>query len=227
MPHSLGTHNLHDEAGRVTLFADAILFTEAIPTRVRDKVRAASSRARARASGRRVVVCRQQRDLVVVLRRRLWKVTGVTYTPVIGRGEKYEPQAGVTPHRGTFVVLTTWRGKRNKGRRPRAFVVEHRINAAFPPYIRGEAQFRRDAWHAHAAATRELIRRLLDSGYEVDAGGDVNTPEDVDAYAGLARLYPEVGQHFDRLVSSDHLDMVAQLSREGSDHPRLRARVTP
>lgn len=212
--HTLGTHNLHDEAGTVTLFADALLFTEAIPRRIRARV----ARLAARARGRVVVVCRAQPDLVVVLRRRQVKVTGRTYSGVV------HGWAGVTPHRGTFVVLTRWRGRRNRGRRPRAYVIEHRINAAFPPYVRGEEEFRRHAWHQHTAVTVDIIRRLIDSGYDVDAGGDLNTPEDVDGYPGL-RGVEEAGQHFDRLASTDQVVDVRVLSRAGSDHPRLLATI--
>lgn len=207
---SFGTHNLHDDEGVPTLFADVVLFTEAIPPTIRAKVRARRAMLQARLTGYTVRVCRQQRDLVVVLRRRHYKVTGVHYE----LAHKGRPQ--VTPHRGTFAVETI---ERATGRRV-AFVDWHPINAAWPPFIRGEGDFRRRCWWDHHALTMRMIHRYLEAGWEVRAGGDANTPRDVHPYADMLN---EFGRGLDRLASSSPIRNAEVLSRKGSDHPRLRA----
>jgi hypothetical protein len=101
-----------------------------------------------------------------------------------------------------------------------ALVDEHRINAAFPPYIRGEGRFRRIKWELHTRRTLRIIRRLKRKGYTVYAGGDLNTPEGVSGYRGVLH---ETGKHFDRLGSTKPFKRTLVLSKLGSDHFRLRA----
>jgi hypothetical protein len=209
---SFGTHNLHDTAGVPTFFADVVLFTEAVPSSIRAKVRARRARLAGRLSGYTVRVCKDQRDLVVALRRRHYKVTGVLYFPAHGG------RAEVSPHRGTFVVETI---ERATGRRV-VFIVEHRVNAAFEPFIRGEAEWRADRWAKHTAMTEAIIRKYLRDGWAVRAGGDLNTPRLVPGY-GLDIDVDERGTGLDRLASSDVIRHFEVLSRKGSDHPRLRA----
>lgn len=209
---TLGTHNLHDAAGVPTFFADAVLFTEAVPKSIRAKARAARARARARVLGGYTVrVCKKQRDLVVALKRRQYEVTGVRYHLVhLGRAE-------VSPHRGIFVVETI---ERATGRRV-VFIVEHRINAAFPPYVRGEGPWRSERWQMHTAAAIHIIDDYLADGWDVRAGGDLNTPHGlVEGYRGHLN---EVGNGLDRLGSSSPLRNFERLGRRGSDHPRIRA----
>lgn len=206
---SFGTHNLHDAAGVPTFFADVVLFTEAVPATIRAQVRARRARLAARLGGYTIRVCRPQRDLVVALRRRHYRVTATRYRRVHGG------RAGVTPHRGTFAVETI---ERVTSRRV-VFIVEHRINAAFPPYVRGEEDFRATRWTDHDYVTNDWIADYLHDGWEVRAGGDPNTPHGVRAYAGQLEEY---GTGFDRLGSSRELHGET-LSRRGSDHPRLRA----
>lgn len=210
---SFGTHNLHDDAGVPTFFADVVLFTEAIPRTIRAKLRARRARLRARTLGGYTIrVCKKQRDLVVALKRRRYKVTGTRYDLAhLGR-------AGVTPHRGTFAVETI---ERDTGHLV-VFIVEHRINAAFPPYVRGEDEFRAARWQEHTALTLEVIEGYLRGEWEVRVGGDVNTPTKVLGYDWPGLLH-EYGQGFDRLASSSKLHNAERLSRKGSDHPRLRA----
>jgi hypothetical protein len=209
---TFGTHNLHDEAGVPTFFADILIFCEAIAPTIIAKAKQKAAHAKARLAGYTVVVCAQQRDLVVAFRRRDWKIAGRSYTQyVVGRPE-------VSPNRGTFLVFL-------EHRRTGVLVVvvaEHRINAAFRPWIRGERVFRTAMWRKHTDGTLETIQRLEDSGYLVLAGGDDNTPQGVSAYE---RHLTEVGDHFDRLAVSraGSLDNVENLSRQGSDHYRLRA----
>jgi hypothetical protein len=209
---TLGTHNTHDHAGRVTLFADAVGYTEAIGANVREKVAARLSRVRARLGGYRVRVCRRQRDLVFVCRRSVWRITRTRYVPVHGG------RAGVTPHRGTFVIeaVRVATGARE------VFLLPHRINAAFAPYVRGERWFRSARWGWHQAVDEALIADYRARGFEVHALGDVNTPDDVLGFPGLPW---EVGRGFDRVASTIDLDDVTYLGHAGSDHPRLRAQL--
>jgi hypothetical protein len=212
---TIGTHNLHDQTGVPTFFADVIGFTEAIPVNIRARKRARWAKVKARLAGYTIRVCTHQRDLVVALRRRHYKVTATRYHGVHGGVAK------VTPHRGTFVVETRRRvGKlrRAKGRRE-VFLLSHRINAAFPPYIRGEAEFRADCWGRHTATDDSLVADYLARGWVVHLMGDLNTPRGVRG----TDLAFEVGHGFDRIASSEPLVAVEYLSRMGSDHPRLRA----
>lgn len=217
MGRTIGTHNLHDETGIPTFFADAIGFTEAIPSTIRARMRARWANARARLAGYTMRVCSHQRDLVMALRRRHYKVTRTRYVPVHGG------RAKVTPHRGTFVVETIRRKgrlRRPRGRRE-VFLLAHRINAAFPPFKRGEAQFRADRWTDHAATDAALARKYRAAGWVVHILGDLNTPRGVKG----TRLPHEVGHGFDRIGSTVRLRRVQYLSRKGSDHPRLRATI--
>lgn len=202
---SIGTHNTHDEAGRVTLFADAVGYTEAIAGKVRERVRLA-------ARGYAMRVCRHQRDLVFVARRRVWRITRTYYVPV------HKGREEVTPHRGTFVIET----RRRRTRRREVFLVPHRINAAHPPYVRGEPEFRATRWHDHRNTDDAIIREYRAKGWNVHAMGDVNTPPGVVGFPALAW---EVGRGFDRLASTEDLVDVEYLGEAGSDHPRLRARL--
>lgn len=210
---TVGTHNLHDDAGTVTLFADLVMFTESAPPKIRAKVRAATSRSRARLAGYKVFVCRRQRDLVIVAKRSQFKRD-------YRRRRQYrryvEGVAKVTPHRGTFFVPLI---HRESGRRIWAGV-EHRINAAFPQLPdRGEREFRRLAWGRHTAGTLASMAHKATHGHLVVCGGDANTPHGVRAYPG----YDEVGEHFDRIGSTAWLHTLEVLSRVGSDHHRRRA----
>lgn len=196
-PPTIGTHNLLDGAAPATGFAAVVFFTEAT-----DGVHALDQRFH-------VYVCVQQRDLAIAIAR----TTGgydldEHYTRSVFGVRK------VSPHRGTY-WLTDDIAKV-------ALIVEHRINAAFPPYKRGEALFRRLAWWAHTRMTLRLIRRLKRRGYTIYAGGDLNTPEHVRGYRGQLH---EAGFGLDRLGSTEGIKRSAHLSALGSDHKRLRAVV--
>jgi hypothetical protein len=209
---TLGAHNLHDSEGVPTFFADAVLYTEAIPGTIRAKARAARARAAARVLGGYTLrVCKEQRDLAVALKRRHYRVHGVRYL------RAHRGRAHVTPNRGTFCVETY---DRRTGAAV-VFIVEHRINAAFPPHIRGEADFRAQCWHLHTDLTLALIEDYLTAGWCVRIGGDLNTPPDVKGYK--LNLVHERGRGLDRLASSGRLNNFEVLSRSGSDHPRIRA----
>lgn len=199
---SIGTHNLHDEAGIPTFFASVVFFTESDPGAIREAL----------PPGWAMEVCPKQRSLVIAwnkakFRRRLIRPTGYARL-VDGRAE-------VTPDRGTFIVY----GRLHNGRKA-ALVVNHRINAAFPPYVRGEADFRREAWMKHAAHDMHVAKLLQDRGYVVLAGGDLNTPHGISGWKGVLQ---ETGAGYDRLAASVPLSHTERLSPMGSDHARLRA----
>ncbi len=209
----LGAHNLHDEAGVPTFFADVVIFTEAIAPSIVAKARQRRAQAAGRLAGFSTAVCAQQRDLVVAYRRKTFRLTGRSYHRYV------EGVAKVTPNRGTYLVFLEHRETGT----PVVVVAEHRINAAFQPWIRGERTFRTKAWWRHTDGTLETIQRLKDSGYTILAGGDLNTPHGVSGYEGKLG---EVGDGFDRLGSNGRIGRFERLSRQGSDHPRIRALVT-
>lgn len=214
---TIGTHNLHDETGVPTFFADAIGYTEAIPGTIRARKRARWAKAAARLAGYTIRVCSHQCDLVMALRRRHYKVLGTEYVAVHGGVAK------VTPHRGTFVVRTrrrTGRLRRARGRRE-VFLLAHRVNAAFPPFKRGEARDRQQWWTAHERTDAELANQYRAAGWVVHILGDLNTPHGVRG----TRLPHEAGVGFDRIASTVRLRDRQYLSRKGSDHPRLRATI--
>lgn len=191
---TLGTHNLLDGKAPATPFADVIFFTEAHPINS--------------LPGYDMFKCPKQRDLAIAVDAELgWNLTP-HYKRAHGGFRK------VTPHRGTF-WLTDDRAKV-------ALLVEHRINAAFPPYKRGEHLFRRLAWWSHTRMTLRIIRGLIRKGYTVHAGGDLNTPRGVSGYEGVLN---ERGTHYDRLGSTRPLGLGKVLSRLGSDHWRIKAKV--
>lgn len=196
---SLGTHNLLDGAAPATDFADIIFFTESLPEVVR-----------AIGHTHIVFVCPQQKDLAIAVHwsQNFTKAPGKYYDKAVFGVAK------VSPNRGTF-VLTDDVAKV-------ALIVEHRINAAFPPFKRGEALFRKLAWWSHTRMTLKTIRRLKKRGYTVHAGGDLNTPVGVSGYRGVLN---EVGRKYDRLGSTKPLVNAKRLPALGSDHFRLRAEV--
>lgn len=198
---TLGTHNLHDETGTPTPFADIILFTEAIHSEVRDEL----------ATTHNVYVCRWQRDLVIAVSKRLRQErVRKHYRPVHPGVRK------VTPHRGEFWLTLRLDGDDT------AIQAGHWINAAFPPYRRGEARFRRAMWRRHQRIALRIIRRHIAKGRTVYAGGDLNA---IPGVLGYSRVLDEVGDGFDRLASSRSLADPRNLSRMGSDHHRLTASV--
>ena len=209
---TIGTHNTHHARGRVTLFADAIGYTEADATNVLEAVAAIASLARARLVGYGVRVCRAQKSLVFVARRRTWKITRTRYVPV------HEGVPGVTPARGTFVVETR---RRANGRRE-VFLVCHRINSAFPPHVNGEPRFRAARWAEPVKVDDDLAQQYKAWGWTVHAMGDPNTPRGVLAFPALPW---EIGGGLDRIASTEDLGETTYLDPVGSDHPRLRGRL--
>ena len=192
MTLTIGTHNLLDGRAPATPFADVIFFTEAHPIN--------------RLRSYETYKCRQQKDLVIAVADDLLWELDAHYAKALFGAKK------VSPHRGTFWLTD------DEARV--ALLVEHRVNAAFPPYKRGEALFRRLAWWSHTRMTLRIIRRLKKRGYTVYAGGDLNTPVGVSGYKGVLN---EAGRKYDRLGSTRELTDAKRMSRLGSDHFRLRA----
>lgn len=198
---TLGTFNTLDGKGTLTDFADLILITEGIPKKVRAELRDTHD----------VYVCRWQRDLAIAVRKTMGQERVRTHYRLVHPGI-----AKVTPHRGTFWLTLLLNGV------PTAIVVEHRINAAFPPFKRGERWYRPRMWRLHTKVSLRIIERHKRKGRAVMAGGDVNTPRTISGYQGTLH---EVGDHFDRLGSTRPLTDAQVMSRMGSDHNRLRATV--
>jgi hypothetical protein len=200
-----GVHNLHDYTGTPTLFADLIAFCEAIPLRIAKVIHGTPYK---------MVMCNQQPDLVLVYDQRVFRQQ-------LTRRQRYvkyvDGWAGVTPNRGTFLVPLIHRVTKRKV----SAVIEHRINAAFPPFIRGEGEFRHKHWKLHTEGTLRIMARQDAKGYLVVSAGDDNTPNGVRAYPG----WHETGEHFDRIGSNAELGGLEVLSKVGSDHPRIRAVV--
>lgn len=194
---TLGTHNLLDSKGQATPFADVIFWTEAYPLQ--------------RLRAYQMWTCPRQRDLSISV------VAGVFHDAEPHYKKAHWGIPKVTPNRGTF-----WLTGRI-GDEKVALLVEHRINAAFAPFKRGEGLFRKTMWEMHTRMTLQIVRKLKKQGYTVHAGGDLNTPHGVKGYRGALN---EAGGHFDRLGSTRRLTDVAVLSRMGSDHPRLKATVS-
>jgi hypothetical protein len=217
---TFGTHNLHDRAGVPTFYADVLIFTEAIAPTILAKARQRAAHAAARLSGYAVVVCREQPDLVIAYRRRLFKRAGrYSYQRLV------DGIPGVTPNRGTLSLPLQHR------RTGDLFYVnaEHRINAAFPPYIRGEATFRRMSWGLHTRFTCNLVTRQSQSGYTALSGGDLNVPPDRLGYPDIPGAQ-ELQRDLQRLAVTPawrwSLSHPEHLSLKGSDHPRDRVTVT-
>lgn len=194
---TLGTHNLLDGKAKVTSFADILFFTEAKPFRGRIF------------DTHDVYICKQQRDLVIAV---AW------YLELDHLEEHYIPahwgSRKVSPHRGTFYLVD------HKAKV--VLIDEHRINAAFPPFKRGEKLFRKLAWWIHTRNTLKIIRKYKKLGYTIHAGGDLNTPAGVSGYKGTLH---EVGRKYDRLGSTEPFKKSITLSRLGSDHYRVKGWV--
>lgn len=202
---TIGTHNLADESGLPTAFADVIGYTEAA-------VLGLLARYAEWTEKRQLIVCQAQRSLALSLKKDLFRITERMYF------RAHEGEARVTPARGTFIVKTI---HRPTGRKV-AFVLEHRINAAFPPFVRGEDKLRETNWRKHQKLTLHTIRVLKQENYTVFALGDLNTPSDVEGYAGHLT---ELGHGYDRIACSRDAGLAdfQRLSRVGSDHHRIKA----
>lgn len=198
---TLGTHNTGDHRGHPTPFADIIGFTEAIPRKVRRELK----------KTHRVYVCGFQRSLVIAISRDIDVKRVVKHYRLVHGG-----RAKVTPHRGEFWLTLLMDDVDS------AVQVGHWINAAFEPYVRGEADFRSAMWERHQRIALRIIERHIARGREVYHAGDLNTPRGVSGYDGVLN---ERGTHYDRIGSTRPLGPGKVLSRLGSDHWRIKAKV--
>lgn len=197
---TVGTHNTLDGAAEATDFADIMFFTEAMPAKVRSALH----------QTHRVWACPKQKDLVIAVHKRLDpKVRGNRYK-LSNFGIKL-----VTPKRGTWKLELDLLGRAVDA------IIDHRINAAFPPFIRGERIIRPRFWKRHTRITKDMIRESKAKRRRVLYGGDPNTPKNITAVGNV--LQYEVGDGKDRLASNVELTDVRVLSKAGSDHHRLRA----
>jgi hypothetical protein len=157
-----------------------------------------------------VWTCAKQKDLVIAIHKRLKpRVLGNQYK-MSNPGIKL-----VTPKRGTWRLDVSLLGVAV------AVIADHRINAAFAPFIRGERLLRPRFWKRHTRITKDMIRAAKANGRIVLYGGDPNTPKNITAVGNV--LQHEVGDGKDRLASNVALTDVRVLSKAGSDHHRLRA----
>lgn len=199
---TIGTHNLHDTTGTATPFASVIGFTEAIPSRVKEQLDHL---------GYEFVSPKRQPDLVIAYDPDVVKLRSEPLYVRITEGIKR-----VTPNRGIFKVAF----ELVETGSPVDVYLEHRINAAFPPFIRGEAKFRQRQWRKQTKRALRMIRKSIKRGRLVIAFGDLNTPHGITGYQGVLK---EFGGHFDRIgVHGFAAWGVELLSKVGSDHNRLR-----
>ena len=199
---TIGTHNTLDGKADESGFADVIVFTEAVPREVRRELE----------KTHKVWACQQQKDLVLAVAKRL--------NPKMLDQEYKLSNFGipkVTPKRGTWMPRLELLGVVT------SIVIDHRINAAFAPWIRGEKIIRQRFWKRHTRKTKALIRKAKGRGDVVVYGGDPNTPKQISAVGNT--LNWEVGDGKDRLASNRQITNVKVLSKDGSDHHRLRGTI--
>lgn len=206
---SLGTHNTLDGKAPGTAFADVIVFTEAIGSKLREQL----------AKTHKLWQCDKQKDLCIAVRLSLVEhmTNIVEHYKFLVPGRKK-----VSPHRGVFWITFLLHNVKH------VIFCEHRINAAFPPYKRGERFWRPLMWKRHTRFIRNKIKRWIKKGCAILGGGDTNTPEGVVAWAkkGKRKWGQEVGRRLDRLfVYGYTFGAVRVMSPMGSDHHRLRAQV--
>lgn len=213
---TVGAHNLHDEHGVPTFFADVVFYSEALPYLIRRRRRELIHEyARGRAQGYRVKATPRNRSLAIAINTTLLNPVSTEYH------RAHRGIAKMTPSRGTLVVKCRTVDTDRKV----AAVGEHRINAAFPPYVRGEDIKRQKFWGEHTAMTLQLVDVLESEGYFVISGGDLNTPHNVSGYEGRLR---EQGHGLDRLGCSEggRWSDFTRLNPVGSDHHRIKAALT-
>jgi hypothetical protein len=202
---SVGTWNTLDgKADESTFGKDVVLFTEAIPAEVRRELSATHM----------VYVCHDQRDLIVAVHRRL--------KPRLRNHEYRKAHGGivlVTPKRGTWKLeleLLAIDALLD-------VIIDHRINAAFPPFIRGERIIRSRFWKKHTGITKDMIReskaRAANDERAILYGGDPNTPKTVTAVGNV--LAHEEGTGKDRLASNRKIQNFEVGPKSGSDHHNI------
>lgn len=205
---TFGTWNTLDgKADESTFTKDVIIFTEAMPAEVRRELGKTHA----------IYVCQDQKDLVLAVHRRLKpRMREQDYRKAHGGIPK------VTPKRGswrTLIELTAidrWLDG----------VWDHRINAAFPPFIRGERIIRSRFWKKHTRITKDMLREAKALANEftlVAYGGDPNTPERVTAVGNV--LAHEEGTGKDRIAANRPIKDFTVGPKNGSDHHRISGSI--
>lgn len=202
MIKTAGTHNLLDGAAQALAFADVCIWTEATKAIWKDRV----------ANKHRIYGVVRQRDLKI-------SIDESIAAQIEGKARRHYRLvhlgiALVTPHRGIFWITFVLNGRKT------AIIAEHRINAWYPPYRRGEKWYRSTRWQKHTKRSNRIQERLIAQGYDIYAGGDPNAPEGVEAYP---LLHETDEAHLDRVASTRRIKEWRSLRKGGSDHHRLLA----
>lgn len=203
---TVGTHNLnvHDGKADAHPFADVLLFTETTKAEVAHDL----------PEDYVVDVCKRNRSLTVAWQEDVFRRTGHVYKAA------HPGLAKVTPARGTYAVL----GIDEAGRKT-ALIVEWRINAARPPYKRGEPLLRKILHAIHSGVTKRLVLRLRRQGHAIYVAGDANLPKHERAYPYLPSEVGQVGRGLDRIGSTRRLGQVTMTRAAEGAHPTLAARI--
>lgn len=204
---TVGTHNLnvHDGKARATPFAEWLMWTEVSDGDLDGM----------REWGYMTSRCALQRTLAVSWHADTFTKRRTLYRPA------HPGVPRVTPHRGTYAVLGV-----DADNYPTALVVEWKINAARPPYRRGEALMRRGFHRLHSKVTRRLVMRLVRKGYRVYVAGDPNLPRWERAYPYLPHeVGANVGHGLDRIGANRRLGQVSGLDGAERAHRKVSARV--
>lgn len=201
---SFGTWNTLDgEADESTFKKDVIIFTEAIPAEVRREL----------SKTHMIYVCADQKDLVLAVHRRLKPRLRYQEYRKANRGiPKVTPKRGSWRTRIELLAIDRWIDG----------VWDHRINAAFPPFIRGEKLIRSRFWKKHTSITKDMLRAAKKAANEFTTvlyGGDPNTPVGVTAVGNV--LAHEEGTGKDRLASNRKIQGFTVGPKNGSDHHRI------
>lgn len=198
-----GTHNLLDGKGRATEFADIMFFTEA------PSVAEVSQEL---GHGWIVRKCSSQKDLVVAYRRDAGiKLRRAHYVPA------HPGRSLVTPARGTWKLEFEIVGVDVD------VVFDHRINAAFPPFIRGEKIFRIAMWKLHTGISKAMARRSKKKGRIVVGVGDPNVVADHQAWG---KVLPFEHRHNKDVIASNRPLIDKEVgAKDGSDHNKIWASI--
>lgn len=201
---SFGTWNTLDgKADESTFTKDIILFTEAMPAEVRREL----------GKTHMIYVCADQKDLVLAVARRLGpRMRFQEYRKAHGGIVKVTPKRGSWRTRIELTAIDRWLDG----------VWDHRINAAFPPFIRGERIIRSRFWKKNTSITKAMLREAKALANEftlVAYAGDPNTPTNVTAVGNV--LAHEEGTGKDRIAANRKIEDFTVGPKNGSDHHRI------
>lgn len=205
---TVGTWNTLDgKADESTFGKDIVIFTEAIPLEVRRELSATHV----------IYVCQDQKDLVLAVHRRLGpRLRDQEYRKAHGGIRKVTPKRGTWKLEIELTAIDRWLHA----------ILDHRINAAFAPWIRGEALIRARFWKKHTSISKDMIRESKQTIPPLGLilyGGDPNTPATVSA---VGKVLPhEAGTGKDRLAANRKINDVKVGPKNGSDHHQLSGTI--